>query len=292
MDVRQTHCFRRIDGCELHWVEYEGAASNKAPLVLLHGLNDCYRTWKHLVDRLAQDRLVFVPDLPGHGLSERPDASYELRWYARVMVRWLEERGLESVDVAGHSFGGGVAQMMLLECRRRIRRVILVSSGGLGREVSILLRLASIPHVVERLGQPFMGPVTRLAILAAGGAYSRKDVSKLSAINTQNGSARAFARTVRDIIDWRGQRRSFLQRPPELELPPIAVFWGDRDSVIPISHATALAESMEGVRLTVFRGCGHYLHQQQPDAFVSAAVDFLDDPTVQAAHPAALASSI
>jgi pimeloyl-ACP methyl ester carboxylesterase len=257
--------------------------------VLLHGLTDCNRTWTHLILRLARHRRVLAPDLPGHGLSERPDASYELGWYAHLLGRWLEASDLETVDVVGHSFGGGVALMMLPEFRHRIRRVILVSSGGLGREITILLRLASIPHIVEHFGQPFMGTGTKLAIMAGGGAFSRKDVARLSAINAQSGSARAFARTVRDLVGWRGQRRSFLQRPPELVLPPIAVFWGDRDSIIPISHARALAKSMDGVRLTVFEGCGHYLHQQQPDAFVRSVGRFLDDPTVVGATSIAVA---
>jgi pimeloyl-ACP methyl ester carboxylesterase len=91
---------------------------------------------------------------------------------------------------------------------------------------------------------------------------------------------------VRDIIDWRGQRRSFLERPPDLALPPIAVFWGDRDAVIPISHAKTLAQSMDGVRLTVFDGCGHYPHHQQPEAFVRAVGGFLGDPSVRAARAA------
>ncbi len=252
--------------------------------MLLHGLSDCYATWMHLVPRLAQDRRVLVPDLPGHGLSARPDASYELQWYAHLMTRWLEARGLDGVDVVGHSFGGGVALMMLPLCRWRIRRLILVSSGGLGREISFLLRLASIPYFVERFGQPFMGPATKLVLMATGGALAQKDGAKRSAMNARGGSARAFARTVRDIIDWRGQRRSFLeQRPPDLALPPMAVFWGDRDAVIPISHAKTLAQSIDGVRLTVFDGCGHYPHHQQPEAFARALGSFLDDPSVRAA---------
>jgi pimeloyl-ACP methyl ester carboxylesterase len=289
--MEQPHCFARVDGCGLHWVDRECARPKGPPLVLIHGLSDCYRTWTHLVPRLAQDRRVLVPDLPGHGLSERPDASYELKWYAQLMARWLESNGLESVDVVGHSFGGGVALMMLPECRQRIRRVILVSSGGLGREITVMLRLASIPYLVERFGQPFMGPATRLGLMAAGGAFSEKDVAKRSAMNARAGSARAFARTVRDIIDWRGQRRSLLERPPELALPPIAVFWGDRDAVIPISHARSLAQSMDGVRLTVFDGCGHYPHHQQPEAFAKAVSSFLDDPWVRPARPGSLAAS-
>jgi pimeloyl-ACP methyl ester carboxylesterase len=281
----EQHRFARVEGCWLHWVDCEGIAPNGSPLVLLHGLSDCYSTWMHLVPRLAQDRRVLVPDLPGHGLSARPDASYELQWYAHLMARWLESRSLDRVDVVGHSFGGGVALMMLPVCRRRIRRLVLVSSGGLGREISFLLRLASIPYLVERFGQPFMGPAMRLALLATGGAFSQKDSANRSAMNARGGSARAFARTVRDIVDWRGQRRSFLERPPDLALPPMAVFWGDRDAVIPISHAKALVQSMDGVRLTVFDGCGHYPHHQQPEAFARAVGSFLRDPSVRAARP-------
>jgi pimeloyl-ACP methyl ester carboxylesterase len=268
-----------VEGCRLHWVELGGSTA-KAPLVLLHGLNDCYLTWKNLAPELMRDRRVLVPDLPGHGLSGRPDASYELRWYARVMAQWLEALGLDTVDVVGHSFGGGVAQVMLLECPERIRRLVLVSAGGLGREITVALRLASIPGVVEHFGQPFMGPGTRLALKATRDVLSKEEIAGLSAMNAQSGSARAFARTVHDIIDWRGQRHSFFKRANELaQLPAIAVFWGDLDAIIPVSHAQALADRLEGVRVRLFDGCGHYPHHERPGEFVNALREFLDDPT-------------
>jgi pimeloyl-ACP methyl ester carboxylesterase len=90
---------------------------------------------------------------------------------------------------------------------------------------------------------------------------------------------------VRDVIDWRGQRRAFYQQAHEVaELPPIAVFWGDRDAIIPIAHGRAFAESVEGVVLKQFDGCGHYLHNEQPAAFVRTVRTFLDDPAAQRAH--------
>ena len=279
----EHHRFATVHGVRVHWTEL-GESVGPPPLVLLHGLNDCHRTWRQLAPRLALRRRVLMPDLPGHGLSGRPDVSYDLDWYARVMEGWLAAASLERVDVVGHSFGGGVAQMMLLRCPERIRRLVLVSSGGLGREVSIALRLASIPMVVERLGQPFMGPCTHLAMLAlraCGYVLTRDDVAHLSAMNAQVGSARAFARTVHGIVDWRGQRHSFLERVGELRrLPPMAVFWGDQDSVIPFSHAEALARTLDGVRVTRFAACGHAPHREQPDAFLAALGSFLELPHV------------
>jgi hypothetical protein len=74
-------------------------------------------------------------------------------------------------------------------------------------------------------------------------------------MNAQRGSARAFARTVRDIVGWRGQRHTFFQYAAQLsELPSIAVFWGDRDSVIPPEHARALAEAVERSPRGLVRG--------------------------------------
>ena len=278
------HRFTRVDGVELHWAEL-GERSHKPPVLLLHGLNDCYGTWREAAPRLARDRLVLAPDLPGHGLSARPDASYELGWYAGIVARWLDVAGFETGDVVGHSFGGGIAQMMLLECAARMRRLVLVSSGGLGREIAISLRLAAIPMVIERWGQRFMGPCTKLAVKAMGDVVSPEDLARLCRMNAQVGSARAFARTVHDIIDLRGQRRCFFDRAHELPaLPPIAVLWGDRDRVLPFAHAEALASSVDGVRLVRFDGCGHYPHHEKPAVFAHHVREFLDAAHAEAAR--------
>jgi pimeloyl-ACP methyl ester carboxylesterase len=272
----QAHAL--VDGVRLHWVEL-GDARGPAPLLLLHGLYDSHRTWKHVAPDLAADRRVLVPDLPGHGLSERPDASYELVWHARVVAHWLDSLGVGEVDIVGHSFGGGVAQMLLRECPERVRRLVLVASGGLGREIRAALRLASMPVVVETFGQPFMGIGTYLVLLR-NPAFTKEDIRELATMNAEPGSARAFARTVRDIIDWRGQRRAFFDHAHELaQLPPLAVLWGVRDRIIPIAHGRALAESLDGVRFVPFEGCGHYVHREKPAAFVEVVRELLAAPS-------------
>jgi pimeloyl-ACP methyl ester carboxylesterase len=274
--------FVEVEGVRLHWAE-TGETSGPPPVVLLHDLNNSCLSWSRVAPLLATDRRVLMPDLPGHGQSERPNVGYELEWYAHVMARWLEAIGVERADVVGHSFGGGVAQMLLLECPERVRRLVLVAAGGLGKSVVGWLRLASLPHVVEYLGQPFMALGTRLALRSARKGVSRQDVADLSGFNSRAGSARAFARSVRDVISWRGQRRNFLQRASEIPaLPPVLVLWGDRDSVIPIEQGRAFAGMLEGAVFRTFEGCGHYLHNEQPEAFVRALREFLDDPAVRA----------
>jgi pimeloyl-ACP methyl ester carboxylesterase len=274
--------FVKVSGVQIHWNEL-GEASSEPPVVLIHGLTNSGRSWSKVAPLLATDRQVLVPDLPGHGESERPNVGYSLDWYAFTMARWLEVVGIELADVVGHSFGGGVAQVLLLECPHKIRRLVLVAAGGLGKGVGWWLRLASIPGAVEYLGQPFMALGTRLALRSAREGVTPQDIQELSQFNARAGSARAFARSVRDVIDWRGQRRNFHQRAHEIvKLPPMLILWGDRDGLIPVEQGREFAQSLEGAIFKTFPGTGHYLHNERPEDFVRVVRAFLDDPDVPA----------
>lgn len=273
--------FTRVNEVDLHWVE----VGSGRPLVLLHGLCDSHRTWFPVAPALARSRRVLMLDLAGHGESARPDVSYSLDQHANLVGAWLETLGLGEVDLVGHSYGGGVAQWMLLAHRERVRRLGLESAGGLGREVGIPLRWASVPFFVERFGQPFMRFGTTRALNAAGGAYSGEEIAILAQYNARPGTARAFSRSVRDVINVWGQHRHFIDRAREVPtLPPMALFWGEDDPVIPITHALETASLLEGVTLTRFPGVGHFPHRQAPAQFVEALEAFLDAPDLANAH--------
>jgi pimeloyl-ACP methyl ester carboxylesterase len=276
--------FVAIEGTRLHWAEI-GESSSATPVVLLHGLNNSCQSWSRVAPLLATDRRVLMLDLPGHGQSERPNVGYELEWYARMVVGWLDALQLEQVDMVGHSFGGGIAQMLLLRDARRIRRLVLVAAGGLGKGVGPWLRLASLPYVVEYFGQPFMPLGTHLALRGVREGVTRADIADLSRLNAQAGSARTFARSVRNVIDWRGQKRNFLHRAHEIgELPPMLILWGERDGIVPIEQGRALAARLQNARFEMFERCGHYPHNERPETFARSVREFLDDPTVRAAR--------
>jgi pimeloyl-ACP methyl ester carboxylesterase len=275
--------YARVDDVELHWAEL-GKPGGRTPLVLIHGLTDSHLSWRKVAPDLARDRLLLMPDLPGCGLSGRPDASYGLEWQAQLLARWMKQLGLSSVDVVGHSYGGGVAQMLLLACPERIRRLVLAASGGLGRDVGFWLKLGAFPYFVERHGQRFMAFGTKRAL---GNLMNRsgegpstddaRDIEALSKMNAKPGSARAFSRTVRDVIDFGGQTRHFLQRAHEIEVfPPILVLWGEQDTLIPMKHGQDFVAALNGAVFQSFAGCGHYLHRERPAEVVRALRAFLD----------------
>jgi pimeloyl-ACP methyl ester carboxylesterase len=268
-----TRSFARVRDVDLHWAEL----GDGRPLVLLHGLCDSHRTWLPVAPALARSRRVLMLDLAGHGESSRPDAPYTLDWHAGIVGAWIEKLGLREVDLVGHSYGGGVAQWMLLGHRSLVRRLTLEAAGGLGREVGAALRWASFPFFVERFGQPFMSFGTTQALNAAGGAFSDEEIAILAKFNSMPGTARAFSRSVRDVINGWGQHRHFLDRAREVtSLPPLAIFWGEEDPLIPIAHGIEAASLLKGTKLTRFPGVGHFPHRQEPARFVRELEAFLD----------------
>jgi pimeloyl-ACP methyl ester carboxylesterase len=264
----------RVGGVHLHWAEI----GRGRPAVLLHGVCDSHRTWLKVAPRLGRSRRVLMPDLPGHGLSDRPDAPYTVEWHAGIVGAWIDSLRLRSFDLVGHSFGGGVAQMLLRTHGDRIRRLALVAAGGLGREVALGLRLWSACEAAERLAQPLVATSTRLAVTSLLPQTSPEDVAYWSWINGMPGTGLALSRTVRSAIDWNGQKLQFVDHMAELahRLPHMALFWGDRDQIIPVEHGAEMAALLEHAPLTRFAGCGHWPQQEQPEAFAEALATFLD----------------
>jgi pimeloyl-ACP methyl ester carboxylesterase len=216
-------------------------------------------------------------DLAGHGLSGRPDAPYDLDWHASVAGRWIDHLGLDDIDLVGHSFGGGVAQQLLLSHHRRVRRLGLVSPGGLTREVAFGLRLLTLP-CARWVIAPFLGIGTRIAMWWLLRGCSADDRRWHAWVNSMPGTARALTRTARGVIDLGGQHQHFLDRAHEVpRLPPVAIYWGERDGVLPIRSAKRMLARVRHVRLTVFPACGHFPHLEHPKHFVDELSKFLDD---------------
>src|SRR5947209_18842942 len=129
-----------------HRVIYRIAGSGP-PVVLIHGMVNSSRHWEQVALRLADRYTVVAPDLIGHGDSATPRGDYSLGAHAASIRDLLTAIGIERASVVGHSLGGGVAMQFFYQFPQRVERLVLVSSGGLGREVSPLLRSAALPGV-------------------------------------------------------------------------------------------------------------------------------------------------
>jgi hypothetical protein len=134
-----------------------------------------------------------------------------------------------------------------------------------------------VPFLIEAFGQPWMGPIARFAMARATKDDAATELALLTTYLRQPGSARAFSRTVRDVIRWRGQTRNLFERIADIEeLPPMRLFWGARDTILPISQGTAIAARLENCELIRFADRGHFLHWEEPEGVAGALRNFLD----------------
>jgi pimeloyl-ACP methyl ester carboxylesterase len=230
--------------------------------------------------RLAEHHRVLLLDLAGHGFSEAPeDGAYTLDWHADLVAGWMRAIGVPRAVVVGHSYGGGVAQWMLLKHRDRVERLGLVAPGGLGQEVSTLLRLASAPMVgrwlAPRAIRTFLSPMLRLGAHHIGDMEA--DERRLFvALTLSPGAELAFRRTVDGVIDVFGQYAQTLDRIGEVrDLPPTALFWGDADWVIPAAHGLRMQARMYGLAVAIYPGVRHFPHLDVPERFVRDLTGFL-----------------
>jgi pimeloyl-ACP methyl ester carboxylesterase len=261
---------------------YRMAGSGPA-LLLLHGIGDSSEAWQPLLPELSRHFTVIAPDLLGHGRSAKPRADYSVAAYANGMRDLLDVLDVDSVTVVGHSLGGGVAAQFGYQYPERCERLVLVASGGVGPEVHPLLRLVSLPGADLAL-VPMQLPPAKLAgrvvlgALAATGTDLGRDADELRRVveNLPDAAARgAFSRTLRSVVDWRGQVVTMRDRAYLTDEVPVLLIWGEHDAIIPVRHARLAAEAMPNARLELFEDAGHFPHHQDPDRFVSCLLEFV-----------------
>ena len=269
----------------LHGHDVEFATAGEGPAVLLvHGITSSLRTWSKVVPRLAESHRVIAPDLLGHGESAKPRGDYSLGSFASGLRDIMIALEIPTATVVGHSMGGGIAMQLAYQFPERVERLVLVNSGGLGREVSVLLRAATLPGadlVLPLLfGTPLVKPVGAVVgrTLSTLGLRSRGDLEGIAhgvaSLRRREGQ-RAFLHTARSIMDAGGQRVNATDRLYLAESMPSLIVWGERDSLIPVNHGRAAHESMPGSRLEVFEDAGHFPFNDDPDRFVDVLTDFI-----------------
>jgi pimeloyl-ACP methyl ester carboxylesterase len=265
-----------------HDVAYRQAGEGPL-LVMVHGIAGSSSTWVPVMPLLAERFTVIAPDLLGHGESAKPRGDYSLGAYASGIRDLLGVLGHERATVVGHSLGGGIAMQFAYQFPQMAERLVLVASGGLGKEVTPLLRALTVPgseYVLPFVLRRELHDVLGVAGRAIGRFGVRADpflteVWQAWARLTDVRAQRAFIHTIRAVIDIAGQRVSARDRLYLAHEVPTMIVWGDRDQVIPVSHAHAAHELIPGSRLEVVDGAGHFLPIERPELLDRLLRDFL-----------------
>ena len=265
-----------------HRVRYLQAGSGPV-VALIHGITSTADTWVPAMAGLCREHTVIAPDLLGHGASAKPRGDYSLGAYASGVRDLLAGLGHDRVTVVGHSLGGGVAMQFAYQFPERTERLALVSSGGLGREVSLLLRAAALPGaelVLPLLVPGWLGRAVDGVGWAGArlGLRTRLDVGEMlrGFLSLNDAEARAaFLHSLRAVVDPGGQRVSGHDRLYLAENLPTLLVWGERDPIIPAAHGREAHLLMPGSTLEIFERAGHFPHLDDPVRFINVVSDFL-----------------
>jgi pimeloyl-ACP methyl ester carboxylesterase len=254
-------------------------------IVLVHGITGSSEQWVPVIEALRDRYTLFAPDLLGHGESAKPRGDYSLGAYASGIRDLLIGLNAEPATIVGHSLGGGIAMQLAYQFPERCGRLVLMSSGGIARDVHPLLRAASLP------GSEIVLPlITHARLLRVGQALGRA----LGAIGLQAGAdiaegargyaslndreARAaFLHTIRAVIDPTGQRVSAVDRLYLAEALPSLIIWGENDPIIPPHHGEIAHRAMPGSRFELIDGAGHFPQVTHPIKVARLLTEFMED---------------
>jgi pimeloyl-ACP methyl ester carboxylesterase len=266
-----------------HPIAYRQAGSGPV-VVLIHGITSDSGTWRRVMPYLARRFTVVAPDLFGHGASAKPKGDYSLGAHASALRDLLVALGHDRATFVGHSLGGGIAMQLSYQFPERCERLVLVDSGGLGRDVSVLLRAATLPGselVLPLLVASRLLDVGRLAgnVLRRLGLRAGTDIEEIArghATLSDGGARGAFVHTLRSVVDPGGQRVNASNRLYLTKHLPLLLMWGEHDSLIPAAHGRATQEQVPDSRLELFADSGHFPQLDQPERFLDVLIDFIE----------------
>jgi len=268
--------YLEVDGLEYCYQEM-GSGPN---VVILPGLGTSVDFWQLNLPVLAEHFHVIAVDLPGFGKSDKPDASYDLRWMCDRIIAFLDAKGVQKTHVIGGSLGGHLALLLALEHPERFEKVVLKGSCGGWPAPSILLHLGfhtlwnewvvtdhlrnNWPEIFDRIFNTESEMIDRLfryqmAVRADLGLFAPEGRASARALKS------IFYNSCRDCLDKVKQ--------------PVLLMWGGDDFIHPPVDGRYFREHLPNSRLVIVDGAAHEVMVDRPDIFNKAVIDFLKNGT-------------
>ncbi len=235
------------------------------PLVIIHGGGDGGSAWLENAIEFSRHYRVYVPDLPGFGFSQPLSEKFVLGEYVSFVEDFCRHLGLDSFHLIGHSLGGSIALHYTLSFPERVRRLVLISSIGLGTEIALWARFLSFP-LFYRAAKRVLTSLYRAArwvVQRFGCSLERLVPPSLFRMSIGH-----------SIMSIKGQTAVLAHRLSGLLVPTLLV-WGARDHVVPVSHAHAAARLIPDCQVHVFRNSGHSVYRHKLAEFCQVVVGFL-----------------
>jgi pimeloyl-ACP methyl ester carboxylesterase len=267
-----------VHGKPMNFIE----AGSGPVLLLIHGMAGTCANWESVIEPLAINHTVIAPDFPGHGASAPGAGDYSLGSLASALRDLMLSLGHERATLVGHSLGGGVAMQFTYQFPEMVERLVLVSSGGLGPDVSPILRAAALPgaelfiSATAGIGSRVGSTIGRgLGLIGLRPNADVAEVTRGYATLTDPGRRKAFVATLRSVVGMEGQRVAALDKLYLAETLPLLIVWGENDPIIPVDHARDAHAQLTSSRLEIFEDTGHIPQLERPGRFIAVLERFL-----------------
>jgi pimeloyl-ACP methyl ester carboxylesterase len=259
---------------------YWQAGDSGSPVVLVHGVPGFLENWEKNIDVLAQHHRVYALDLLGFGRTDKLPLTKDIYTLAQFIADFLDTLNIAKANMIGNSMGGGLSLHFAIQFPQRVEKLVLANSAGLGPEVTIFLRLMSLPFLGNILvSHPTMESVGKIfKQVVYDPSLVTPDMVKLAYEYTSlPGAGKALYTTLHAGANILGQRPKYwksMRHALGQITAPTLIFWGKQDRVLPVKHAE-IAAGIPGSRLHIFDKCGHWIVGEYPEEFNKITLDFL-----------------
>lgn len=257
---------------------YWTLGDGEATIILLHGLGSCIETWKYTIGALALRHRVYAVDIVGAGRSDKPLIAYSLFEQAEFIKAFIDALSIKGASLIGNSMGGGVALKFALLFPKQVEKLVLVNALGLGKEIALTLRLASLPFVSQIRPSRSSTDVVLKQSVYDRSVITDDWVELFYQMSQLPGAQQALQMQIKTNINFWGVRsevyRSIVEQLTTINAPTLIV-WGQQDRVLPVAHAQIAAERIPNVRLHVLDCCRHWPQVGRPEEFNTLTLEFL-----------------
>jgi pimeloyl-ACP methyl ester carboxylesterase len=261
---------------------YWSAREKGSTVILLHGVGCSVEFWERNIAALAREHRVFAVDIVGFGRTDKPEVVYTFELMADFVLDFMNTMGIDKASLVGNSMGGGISMTVAAQAPERVNKIVLVDPVGLGRGLSPVMRLMTLPVIGNVLTKPSRKGVVRQMQLCLYDPSQASDdfIDRVTAIGTLPGNQRSFLSLLRETANIVGVKKGlvadFSARLKKIKTP-ILVIWGRQDRILPVSEGEAAVERMGDVRLHVMDKAGHLPQIDKPEEFNATVLDFLKD---------------
>lgn len=240
-------------------IHYTQTGKGKS-LLFLHGWGADATTFKGLTDTLANHYEVTALDFPGFGLSDEPKTPWSTREYAEMTQAFIEDLGLDTPVLIGHSFGGRVA--ILLNTMREVNTMVLIGSAGIKpkRQLDYYLKVYGYKLFKQLAKWPLLSFILKEPLQAYHEKYASSDFKQATPMMKQ-----ILSKVVNDDL---------VKILPSIKASTLLI-WGDEDTSTPLSDAKRMASMIPDAGLVVYKGVGHFAYIEEQERTLTIIRTFL-----------------